>query len=83
MIKEAIRSFIAEKILFRSDGFPYADTVSFLDNGIIDSMNVVELVMFIEEKFGITVDDSDVIPKNFDSVERLAEYTRLKIQEKS
>jgi acyl carrier protein len=41
-------------------------------------MNVVELVMFIEEQFGITVDDSEVVPANFDSVDRLTQYVQRK-----
>lgn len=78
MIKEKIRKYIAENILFSSNGFPYSDSTSFLDNGIIDSMNVLELVMFIEENFGVTVNDADVVPDNFDSVDRLADYVQRK-----
>lgn len=78
MIKEKIRKYIAENILFSSNGFPYSDSTSFLDNGIIDSMNVLELVMFIEENFGVTVNDADVVPENFDSVDRLADYVQRK-----
>jgi acyl carrier protein len=83
MIKEKIRQFMGEKILFSSNGFPYSDTTSFLDNGIIDSMNVVELVMFVEEQFGISVDDSDVVPANFDSIDQMAKYVFQKTRENS
>jgi acyl carrier protein len=83
MIKEKIRNYIAENILFSSNGFPYTDNTSFLDNGIIDSMNVLELVVFIEESFGITVEDSDLTPDNFDSIDRMADYIQLKTQEKA
>jgi acyl carrier protein len=38
----------------------------------------LELVMFVEEKFGVQVDDEDIVPENFDSVERLARYVRQK-----
>jgi acyl carrier protein len=74
MIKEKIRTYIAENILFSSNGFPHSDDTSFLDNGIIDSMNILELVVFIEENFGITVEDADLTPDNFDSIDRMAEY---------
>jgi acyl carrier protein len=83
MIKETIRQFLEEKILFSSNGFPYSDTTSFLDTGIIDSMNIMELVMFIEEQFNITVDDSEVRPENLDSVELLADYIQRKLPVKS
>jgi acyl carrier protein len=78
MVNELIRSFIAEKILFNLKGYPYSDSTSFIENGVIDSMNVIELVMYVEEQFGITVEDSEVVPANFDSVDRLAQYVQRK-----
>ncbi|WP_322507818.1 acyl carrier protein [Anaerolinea sp.] len=77
-IEELIRTYIAQNILFSSNGFPYPDDASFLENGIVDSMNVLEIVMFVEEKFGIKVEDAEIIPENFDSVTQLASYIRKK-----
>lgn len=77
-VEDMIRTYIAENILFSSNGFPHSDDTSFLDNGIIDSMNVLELVMFVEEKFGIKVGDSEIVPDNFDSVARLSNFIRSK-----
>lgn len=77
-IENQIRNYIAQNILFSSDGFPYPDEASFLENGIVDSMNVLEIVMFVEEKFGIKVEDAEIIPENFDSVAQLASYIRKK-----
>jgi acyl carrier protein len=51
-----------------------ADDASFLEHGVVDSTGVLELVLFVEEAFGIEVDDDDVIPANFDSVAALAAY---------
>ncbi len=77
-IEEQVRTYIAQNILFSTNGFPYPDTASFLENGIVDSMNVLEIVMFVEEKFGIKVEDAEIIPENFDSVAQLASYIRKK-----
>ena len=77
-IETKIASYIADNILFSKDGYPHSPDASFLDNGIVDSMNVLELVMFVEEKFGIQVGDGDIVPDNFDSVSRLANYVRSK-----
>ncbi len=82
-VEPKIRAYIAENILFSKNGYPHADEVSFLENGIIDSMNVLELVVFVEENFGVTVDDQEVIPENFDSVARLAEFVRKKVAAKA
>lgn len=82
MVKEDIESkiagYIAENILFSRKGYPYPFDASFLENGIIDSMNVLELVMFVEEKFKVKVDDGDIVPDNFDSVSKLAVYISSK-----
>jgi acyl carrier protein len=47
---------------------------SLLDQGIIDSTGVLEVIGFIEETFGITVDDSELLPENLDSIEGIAQY---------
>jgi acyl carrier protein len=75
-VEEKIRDYIAQNILFTNKGYPYDDNVSFLDNGIVDSVNVMELVMFVEETFHIKVKDDDIVPDNFDSVECLSNYVK-------
>ena len=76
--EEIIRQHIAQDILFNKKGYPYPDDASFLENGIIDSMNVMELIMFVEEEFGVEVADEEIVPDNFDSVGKIAAYIRYK-----
>lgn len=82
IVEGKIRKYIADNILFSKNGYPYSDDASFLENGIIDSMNVLELVVFVEDNFHITVDDQDVVPENFDSITRLATYVQQKQSER-
>ncbi|MEW6502881.1 MAG: acyl carrier protein [Chloroflexota bacterium] len=77
-IEQKIKNFIAENILFTNDGYPYSEETSFLENGIVDSMNVMEIVAYVEETFGVRVEDREIIPANFDSVKNLANYLRMK-----
>ncbi len=77
-IENNVAGYIAENILFSRNGYPYPKDASFLENGIIDSMNVLELVMFVEEKFKVKVEDSEIVPDNFDSVSKLASYITSK-----
>jgi len=72
-----IRNFIIENFLFEEDENLKPDT-SFLENGIIDSTGVLELVMFIEETYGITVDDDEIVPENLDSISNIARYIQRK-----
>ena len=77
-IEEQVRQYIADNFLFSEDGYQLSDDVSFLEEGIVDSTGVLELVMFVEETFNVTVEDEEIVPENFDSVSRLAAYIRRK-----
>lgn len=77
-IKETIKNYIAENILFTDKGYPYPDNASFLENGIVDSMNVMEIVAYVEETFNISIEDSEIEPANFDSIESIANFIERK-----
>jgi len=77
-VEDMVRDYIVQNILFSSNGYPYQDDTSFLENGIIDSMNVLELVMFVEQKFGVKVEDAEIVPDNFDSINKLSAFIRRK-----
>jgi len=77
-IEEKIRDFVARNILYREEGFPHSDDASFLGEGVIDSLGVLELATFVGREFGLKVELNEVTPQNFDSVSRLAAYVRRK-----
>lgn len=74
-----IADFIRENFVF--DGTEVDPGASFLDSGLIDSTGILEIVLFVEETFGITVEDDEVLPEHFDSVHRLAAYVHRKLAE--
>ncbi len=76
-IQKTFRNFIIENFLFEEDDNLKEDT-SFLENGVIDSTGVLELVMFIEETYGISVEDDEIVPENLDSISKIAEYVQRK-----
>lgn len=53
-------------------------TASLLDQGIVDSTGVLEVIGFIEETFGITVEDSELLPENLDSIQGIAQFIARK-----
>jgi len=77
-IKSAIRRYIAQNLLFTEEDDEYADNASLLENGIIDSIGVMELVAFVEDNFDVEVADEDIVPENFDSVQAIADYVHTK-----
>ncbi len=75
-IKTQLTKFIKNN--FPLNG-PLNDNDSFFDNGIIDSIGVLELVGFIEKKFDIKVDDEELIPDNLDSINSILEFIKGKM----
>jgi acyl carrier protein len=76
-ISTQIRQYIVDNFLVSNGDF--TDDDSFLEQGIVDSTGVLELVMFVEETFEFAVPDEDIVPENFDSVAQLAAYVRQKV----
>lgn len=76
-IENKIRDFIQQH-LFMAD-HPLGNDASFLDEGIVDSTGVFELVAFVETEFGIKVQPYEVVVQNFDSVGQLANFVRRKL----
>jgi len=76
-IQPTIRSFILEK-------FPPArkrvlnDDVPLLESGIIDSLGVLDVVGFLERTFAIKIEDEELIPENFGSIQRLTSFVQQK-----
>ena len=77
-VSEQIRNFLAENFQLSSVGFTLSDDVSLLEEGVIDSTGILELTTFVEATFGITVADEEIVPENFDSVDKIAAYVESK-----
>lgn len=77
-IKQTIRHYILENFLFTDNQAALKDGDSFLAAGIIDSTGVLEIILFIEETFGIKVNDDEMLQENLDSVDNLVAFVRRK-----
>jgi len=77
-IRKKVRAFIVENFLF-GDENGVKDVTSFLDEGIIDSTGILEMVSFLEEEFGITVGDEELVPENLGSINNVVAYLERKI----
>jgi acyl carrier protein len=72
-IKQQVRAFITSNF-YVADPSTLADDASLLDQGIIDSTGVLEIIMFLEDTFGFKVADSEMVPENLDSIENIASF---------
>ena len=75
---ERIQLFILENYLFTSDTGALGVDDSLLGRGIVDSTGMLEIIMFIEEQLGVTVQDEEMVPENLDSVSRIAAFVDSK-----
>jgi acyl carrier protein len=78
-LKREIKNYIIESFLYGQDDNTLDDDVSFLETGIIDSTGVLELVSFVQETYGITVTDDELVPDNFDSLNKLEQFITRKM----
>lgn len=76
--KQRLREFILENFVTGLDVEEFGDDDSFLEQGIIDSTGVLEMVAFIEETYLFEVDDEEVLPENFDTLDNLDAYIARK-----
>ena len=80
-LMQELRAFVVDHFLYGQDDGTLGPQDSFLERGIIDSTGVLELVAFLEERYGIQVQDEDLIPENLDSLEALAQFVQRKQQQ--
>ena len=72
--REQIRGMILENFLPGQGESALADDVSLERSHVVDSVRMLELIVFIEETFGFAVDNDDAIPENFDTVNAIVDY---------
>lgn len=77
-VHDEIRQFIIDNFLMGQDSDSLKDDSSFLEDGVIDSTGVLELVGFLEENYEIKVEDEELIPENLDSIKNICAYLETK-----
>ena len=77
--KKAIREHIVENYLFGKDD-ELSDDTSFLDEGILDSTGVLQLVFHLEDTYNIKVEDDEMLPENLDSINAICVFLESKQQ---
>jgi acyl carrier protein len=81
-IEREIKEFVVKNFLFGQNGDSLTREQSFLENGIIDSTGVLELVAYLEQRFEIVIGDRELIPDNLDSIEKAARFVTRKLDAK-
>lgn len=66
--------FVGEKLVPKSMAATLDEDVSLLETGMIDSLNLVKITLFIEEEFQIKLSDEDLIPENFETLNAMQTF---------
>ncbi len=74
--EQRIRLFIEENFIFADNMAAFPAEKSLIEAGVIDSTGVLEMVGFLEQEFGIKVQDADIVPQNLDSIAAIASFVQ-------
>lgn len=77
--RQHIKQYLAENFLFSNDVSAIGDTDSLIHSGIVDSTGIHELILFLEEAFGLVVEPEEMTPTNFDNVAVIDEFVSRKL----
>lgn len=77
MVTESVREFILGTFPSARKR-PLGNDDPLLENGILDSLGVLDIVGFIESEFGITAEDDELVPENFRTIQHIANYVQSK-----
>jgi acyl carrier protein len=77
-VEKVINDYISQELVPDPALLPLSDETPLLDSGILDSLGLLRLVVFLEERFAITMDDTDLLPENFASVNSICAYLRAR-----
>jgi len=80
-LEAVINDYISRELVQDSALLPLEDDTSLLETGVLDSLSLLRLVVFVQERFGIMVDDIDLVPEHFDSVDSICAYLRTRAAE--
>lgn len=76
--RAAIRTFIVDNFLFGDTSRPLADETSLIETDLVDSTGILELVAYLEDHFGFTIADAEIVPANLDSIARISAFVMVK-----
>ena len=77
-LKKELREYIVENFLFGDEETKFEDEESFMEKGILDSTGILDVILFIEENYGIKVEDDELVPENLDSINNLSKFISKK-----
>lgn len=79
-IEQDVRTFLADNFILDGGVESLGPEASLTQAGVLDSMGVLELIMFVEQHFGIAIPDEDTLPENLDTVSGIVGYVSRRLR---
>ena len=73
-----INSYISREIISKPELLPIKNDTKLIESGIVDSLSLLKLVLFVEQQFSVTVSADELVPENFQTVDTICSYLRAK-----
>jgi acyl carrier protein len=73
------RAYITENFLYARPNYVVSDDEHLMEKGVVDSMGIVELIAFLQERFGVEPADDEITEDNFATLRRIAAFVLGKL----
>lgn len=77
--KKLIKEFVFSNLLKSRNGVDLKDTDSLIENGIIDSLGIMKLIVYLEKEFDVKITDAELTPENFENIETVSRLVESKL----
>jgi acyl carrier protein len=81
-IRDRVHAYITESY-YLGDTLELTDDLSLIDSGIVDSTGMLDVILFLEGEFAISVEDRDTVPENLETVGRIAAFVQRKLENRA
>ena len=78
-VKESIKEYIVNELVVDKQYDSLSDSDQLIESGIIDSLGIMKLIGFIEDSLSVQIDDMELIPENFSSVDAISSLVESKL----
>ncbi len=82
-IEQEVRTFVIDSFLFGDANQELSNDDSFLEKGLVDSLGILSLVTFVQEKYAVSVDEEELVTDNWDSINRVTKFVQTKLNGKN
>ena len=77
-IEETVERFVIDELIVGDSQMKLDPNQSLVSSGVIDSLAILRLISFLEEKFGVVVEDDEVVPENFETINVIKAFVEAK-----